>query len=98
MNSILEEFANGNISPAPRYFKRDSPYGRALEELCDKEEALLARLNEEEKALFQAFEDSQMEVNSLSATSNFIYGYKLGLLLTAEAFFTKDDLLTGEAG
>ena len=63
--------------------------------LSGNEEKLLARLNEEEKVLFQEYVDAQGEVNQLTAVSNLIYGYKLGLIMTAEAFVTSEELIAG---
>lgn len=96
MQSILEEFAYGNVSPEIRFFKRDSKYGEAMRALSGNEEQLLSKLNGEEKDLFQKFVDAQSEVNQLTAVENLIYGYKLGLLMTAEAFLTSGDLFGGE--
>ena len=98
MNSILEEFACGNISPEVRFFKRDSKYGRAMEVLSGNEEKLLARLDEDEKVLFQKYIDAQGEINRLTAAGNLIYGYKLGLIMTAETFVGMDDLVINGEG
>jgi len=98
MQSILEEFAYGNISPEVQFFKRDSEYGEAMRALSGHEEKLLARLSEDEKILFQKYVDAQAEVNRLTAVSNLIYGYKLGLIMTAEAFVGMDDLISAGEG
>ena len=95
MNSILEEFAYGNISPEVRFFKRNSRYGEAMRALSGNEEKLLARLNGDEKILFQRYVDAQGEVNQLTAVSNLTYGFKLGLTITAEAFVTSGELIAG---
>ena len=95
MYSILEEFAYGNISPEARYFKHDSEYGQAVRAASNNEEKLLGKLAGEEKALFQKYVDVQGEVNQLTAVKNLIYGYKLGLLMTAEVFVTSGDLVAG---
>lgn len=95
MSSILEEFAYGNISPEVQFFKRNSQYDEAMCAIASNEEKLLARLNEDEKILFQKYVDAQGEVNQLTATSNLIYGFKLGLTMTAEAFVTSDELIAG---
>ena len=86
MSSILEEFAYGNLSPEVRFFKRGSRCGEAMDALCANEEKLLAELQGDEKALFQKYMDAQGEINRLTAVDNLIYGYKLGLMMTAEAF------------
>ena len=96
MRSILEEFAYGNISPDCQSFKRNSAYGQAMKAVSINEEKLLARLNGEEKELFQKFSEAQAEVVQLTAVHNLIYGFKLGLLITAEAFITGDSLIADE--
>ena len=95
MKSILEEFAYGNISPEAQSFKRNSQYGKAMRTVSGNEEKLLARLNEEDKILFQKYFDAQSEINRLTAVSNLIYGFKLGLMMTAEAFVTGESLIAG---
>jgi hypothetical protein len=92
MTSILEEFAYGNISPEVRLFNRNSEYGEVMRVLSQNEECLLARLSEEDKNLFKNYIGTQGELNRLTAVGNLIYGYKLGLTMTAEAFVGMDDL------
>ena len=89
MKSILEEFAYGNISPEAQTLKRDSAYGKAMNALVDCEKKLLEKLNAEDKALFEKCIDAQCEVNAQTAVKNLIYGYKLGVLMTAEVFVTE---------
>ena len=96
MTSILEEFAYGNVNPCTQYFKRDSEFGKAMELLTRNEQKLLEKLCGDEKELFQKYIDAQGEINRLTAVKNFIYGYKMGLIMTAEAFVKKDELVTGE--
>lgn len=95
MKSILEEFAYGNISPEVQSFKRDSPYGEAMSAVSSNEEKLLCILTGKEKILFQKFVEAQGEVNQLTAAKSLVYGFKLGLLMTAEAFVTSGGLIAG---
>lgn len=94
MQSILEEFAYGNISPQARHFRRGTEYREAMRALSGNEEKLRARLNEDEKILFEKYVDAQGEVNRLTAVGNLIHGYRLGLVMAAEAFVGMDDLIT----
>lgn len=96
MTSILEEFAYGNVCPQAQYFTKDSEYGRAMKLATRNEEKLLARLGAEDKEQLEKYIDAQGEVNRLTATKNFLYGYKLGLIMTAEAFVGRSDLVVGE--
>ena len=95
MTSILEEFAYGNVSPEVQTFQKNSKYGRAIELVARIEEKLLDRLGADDKDLFEKYVMAQGEVNQLTAVRNLLYGYKLGLIMTAEAFIGMDDLYIG---
>jgi hypothetical protein len=86
MKSILEEFAEGNISTESRFYESGSHYGRTIELLSDCEEKLLWSLNEHDKKLFREFCEAQTEINLLSGIDRFIYGYRLGVLMIMEVF------------
>jgi hypothetical protein len=75
---ILEELYFGNVHPGERSFKRDSQCARALSELVDAADALLALLTEEQKKHFEAFSDAQREVSVLTDVETFIYGFRTG--------------------
>ena len=92
MTSILEEFAYGNLSPEVGDFQCSSKYGEALRLLSLNEKNLMGRLNDEEKLLFEKYVDAQGELDRLTAVGNFVYGYKMGLTMTAEAFVDMGDL------
>jgi hypothetical protein len=98
MSSILEEFARGNISPEPRFFKHGSHYGRIMQRLSDSEEKLLAALSGEQKEALEKFIDAQAEISLLSGIDRFIYGYRLGVLMTMEVFEGKENLIVGGEG
>lgn len=99
MKSILEEFANDNILPGSRYFKQNSEYGKAIKKAFDLEDTLGGLLNENERKLLDEFSSAQAEVSRLSSMDKFIYGYRLGVLMTMEVFNGRDDLVVGgEAG
>lgn len=95
MRSILEEFAYGNVSPEAQYFDKNSKYGKAIELVVRIEEKLMDRFNTDDKDLFEKYVDAQAEANQLTAVKNFVYGYKLGMIMTAESFVGIDDLYVG---
>ena len=98
MGSILEEFAKGNISPEAQPVGRNSKLHRAMELVADNESKLLDRLNEDDKALLEKYVEAQGAINQITAEKNLIYGFKLGLIMTAEAFVGSGDLIAGEEG
>ena len=86
MKSILEAFAYGNINPNDGSFKHSSRYGRVMKTLSESEEKLMAMLDGEPKELFMQFSSAQLESNTISSVDKFIYGYRLGMLMTMEVF------------
>lgn len=95
MISILEEFAYGNVSTEPRFFKRDSHYGHIMQVLADSEEKLFSLVDGQVKEALEQFSEAQEEINLLSGTDRFIHGYRLGVLMTMEVFNGKKDLIIG---
>lgn len=93
MQSILTEFAYGNISPEAQSFRKDSELGRTVALVSRIEEKLTKRLDTEDAELLEKFIDAQLEVNRLTAVQNLLYGYKLGVIMTAEAFVTGGELI-----
>ena len=75
---ILEDLYLGDIRPNERFFKRNSQYAKALDEVVKVGDALTASLNEEEKTLFEDFMDAQREVTVLTDCETFCYAFKLG--------------------
>lgn len=68
---------------------------QAIKKLSDAEHALRAALNEQETELLNAYVNAQEKIDYLSGTDRFIYGYRLGVLMTMEVFRTSDEILVG---
>ena len=75
---ILEDLYVGDVRPNERSFKRNSQYAEALDELVKVGDELTAKLNEEEKELFEDFMDAQREVTVLTDCETFCFAFKLG--------------------
>ena len=95
MKSILENFAYGNINPDMGIIKKGSKYERIMETIADSEEKLLSMLDGEPKELLITFSSAQLEANSISNVDKFIYGYRLGVLMTMEVFTGREDAIFG---
>lgn len=95
MINILEELANDNLHPNSRFYRRNTAFDLATKKVADTESALCAALNESEKRLLADYTKAQDEAAYLSRTDKFIYGYRLGVLMTMEVFRTSDDIVTG---
>jgi len=88
MKTILEKFANGEI-PGDRPYNPTPEYKKALSTLSNNKLKLLATLNDMQKALFEDFIDAQSELIHLYHIEDVVYGYKLGVSMTAEVFLHK---------
>ena len=75
---ILEDQYVGDIRPNERFFKRNSQYAKALDEVVKVGDTLTEPLNEEQKKLFEDFMDAQGEVTVLTDCKTFCYAFKLG--------------------
>lgn len=95
MINILEELANDNLHPNSRYYRRNTAFDLATKKVSDTEGALRAALSEPEKKLLEDYTKAQDEIAYLERTDKFIYGYRLGVLMTMEVFRTSDEIVTG---
>ena len=92
---ILEELYHGNIRPDVKFYGKDSPFVELARLRERNREKLLESLNESEKEHFEKFNDAQAEIDSITRYEKFTYGFKLGVLLTTEAFMGKDGMVSG---
>jgi len=92
MPSILEEFAHDNLTSEPQASWKKPEYKELVSLVNRNKEKLLARLNEEEKEMLEKYTDAQLEQHAIENNDRFIHGFKMGLILTAEAFVTGGDL------
>ena len=98
MKSILKEFYLGNLITSPPYIEPNSKLSHSMNRLTEAEDKLNNMLGDEEKKTLETFSNTQMEINALSCTDNFLFGYKLGVLMTMEVFNGIDDLIIGMEG
>lgn len=95
MKSVLHEFALGNINPSVADIKKGSHYARLVKSIADKEATLFSMLEGEARDLLIKYSDAQLEATSISTTSNFIDGYRLGSLMTMDVFAGMEKMLNG---
>ena len=98
MKSVLEEFACGNITQDVVYYRKNSPdLDRIMGTLCDSEDKLMSVLDGELKQTFKHLIEAQMESSYVEGTNRFICGYRLGVLMTMEVFYGKDEFMFGNS-
>ena len=76
-----------------RTYRKGSRVGHVMQIISECEEALLKGLDGELKEVFKQFSAARTEMDYLSGTDKFIYGYRLGVMMTAEVFMTSDDMI-----
>lgn len=85
MKDIIKELWNGNIQPQTD----EQSNTQEMKQLCDymkrHHEDLMATLTDEQKVIFEKYEDAWTEYNSLSEEAIFVYAFRLGVQLTIES-------------
>ena len=90
MRKTLEDLYYGNITPCEQQMTPGSELKRAVDRVAKCEEQLAKFLDEEEKHILTGLIRSQHEINSITATENFILGFRLGVRLMAECMDDND--------
>ena len=89
MSNNIEDFYYGNIEPQEVNSELTSKLKKKLNNLAEKEEQLTARLNGENKKLFQNYVSTYIEFSTSSNADSFISGFRLGAKFTYDTFITK---------
>ena len=95
MKTILENFAFGNINPDVGSITRGSHYDKTMKALVENENKLSDELDGELAEIFKLYSDLQLEAAQITNTDKFIYGYRLGVLMTMEVFIGRNDAIFG---
>ena len=96
MRTTLEDLYYGNITPCEQQMIPGSELKRAVNRVAKCEEQLMGLLNEEGQETLTKLIRSQHESNSITATENFILGFRLGVRIMAECMDDNDgDIRTG---
>ena len=86
MSNIIEDFYYGNIEPQEVNSELTSKLKKKLSNLAEKEEQLTARLNGEDKELFQSYVSAYIEFSTTNNADSFISGFRLGAKFTYDTF------------
>ena len=90
MRKTLEELYYGNIIPNEQRMIPGSEMEKAVARVTSCEKQLLEQLEETEQTILTKFVRSQHEINSITATENFILGFRLGIRIMAECMDDND--------
>lgn len=89
--SILEELWFVNINPGELNIKKHCSCKELLALMIRHQDALLSRLNDEEKEIFEKYADAASEMYSHTNREVFISGFTLGVKIMAEVFMSDDE-------
>lgn len=96
MRKTLEDLYYGNITPNEQRMVPGSEMAKAVTRVTSCEKQLMEQLREAEQETLTKLIRSQHEINSITATENFILGFRLGVRLMAESMDDNDgDIRTG---
>jgi len=90
MRTTLEDLYYGNITPSEQRMVPGSEMKKAVDRVTKCEEQLMELLNEEGQQTLTRFIRSQHEINSITATENFILGFRLGVRIMTECMDDND--------
>ena len=81
---LLKELALGNIQPMVWNFKKDGVYAKLLEEVKECQERLIETLAPEQKALFDASSQAEIDLSVENDQDLFVKGFVLGAQMMLE--------------
>ena len=91
MKSILEELWYGNICPETDSRTTTSEMRQLMKYMARHHDNLLDSMTDEQKDIFERFDDCWSEYASLAEKSIFIYAFKLGMQFAIEVLISDED-------
>lgn len=95
MGKILDAFASEKFMAKPVIEKRSPKRQELIEKVHTLHETLSKKLDDENKELLEELLNTVYDENCCYAEESFIYGYRLGVLMTMEIVTEQDMLLNG---
>ena len=86
MKSMIKEQWHGNINPQENSRNNSPEMKELMEYMARHHDDLLKSMTDEQKEIFEKFEDCWGEYASYAEEAIFEYGFRLGVQLMAEAF------------
>ena len=86
---LIEDLFYGNICPCEKHLTRGSEYLQLLNLAVKNEEKFSAILSPQQKEMFEKLKDCMTDMNNKLEKESFIDGFRLGVMLVAEAIYDK---------
>ena len=90
MKSILEELWYGNICPETDKRSNPEEMKQLMKYMARHHDNLMETMTDEQKDIFERFDDCWGEYASLAEKSIFVYAFKLGARVTFEILGDKE--------
>ncbi len=90
---LLEELYYGNIRPVTTGCDQNPEYTDLIRLREINRENLLEHISEKEKITFEKFDAAQSEADDIAQYQKFAHGFRLGLLLMAEASTNRSEIV-----
>ena len=78
MKSMIDELWYGNVSPMDDTRNNTEEMKELMKYIARHQEELVATLTDEQKAIFEKFDDCWSEYASLAEKAIFVYAFRLG--------------------
>ncbi len=85
MRSILQELWHGNVCPQTDSLNNSPEMKELMEYMARHHDDLLKTMTDEQKEIFEKFDDCWSEYSSCAEEAIFEYAFKLGAQITLEA-------------
>ena len=90
--SVTKELWRGNICPQTDSRNNSPEMKELMEYMARHHDDLLKTLNDEQKAIFEKFDDCWSEYSSYAEEAIFTYAFKLGAKIMYEMLFSPNDV------
>ena len=89
--TVIKELWHGNICPQTDSRNNSPEMKELMEYMARHHDDLLKTLNDEQKAIFEKFDDCWSEYSSYAEEAIFTYAFKLGARLVYEALIEHNE-------
>ena len=87
MKSILEELFYGNVSPYTDCRSKDKAVKELMTQIADYHGQLYDTLSEQQKELFDKFDNAWDELIDINEREIFVYAFRLGVRIAMECLW-----------
>ena len=91
MRSILEELFYGNVCPNTNCRSKGREVKELMGYIADHHDALNSTLTEQQKEIFEKFNDCYDELTDINEREIFVYAFRLGMRIAIESLLPTTD-------